>query len=472
MKPNSNQDLMKETTEANTTTKPTTNQQSAWVVCDGKRRRPLGRALKLLGFTVLHFTSSAVATNSHDFIENLEAEKPQWLWWSTADHADSPTSKLQRTMRVAFDVQLNDHRHVVAEGSRMPTPSSQTVFDTAWLVSRKLMPQVVNWCQLGNVTHSSKDKLCLSSYILTSSSAPKIPWQCVDNKTTHQLRHFPERLSKTYTEALVNQVVEKAVELPDPTTPDDLVFTSTKAKKKHKVKVIPNEDETLGEHADEAIIESFNSRYRNNTKDIEDAHDDCGDDDGPITMADEFAMFEGSTTEGDSEQGDDLESLFDNTYFNWSLPGSSPHAQNERLNENPETIEFQNVYALLKSLETYPKEGHSIDVMEMFGGPNSNVIRLGIRRHQLHGGRNFDLATGVDLLDSAEIGNLWRYIKVHQPKIVVCGPPCTSFGPWSHINRLRNPQLFKKQRQIGERLASLTAQICEYQLTLGKHFIC
>ncbi len=50
-------------------------------------------------------------------------------------------------------------------------------------------------------------------------------------------------------------------------------------------------------------------------------------------------------------------------------------------------------------------------------------------------------------------------------------PPCTSFGPWARLNKLRSPEKWAESNRIGRALAALCAQICSYQLAMKRHFL-
>ena len=75
-----------------------------------------------------------------------------------------------------------------------------------------------------------------------------------------------------------------------------------------------------------------------------------------------------------------------------------------------------------------------VDVVELFGG-EGGVGKLCIRRRLRRGG-NFDLVTCYDLTKESDQAHIIKYITTHEPLVVVMGPPCTSFGAWSHLNRI------------------------------------
>ena len=107
--------------------------------------------------------------------------------------------------------------------------------------------------------------------------------------------------------------------------------------------------------------------------------------------------------------------------------------------------------------------------MEMFGGSGA-VLKLAVRR-KLTVGRNFDVSANFDLDDPDQLAEFWAYMEKHHPRVVVMGPPCTSFGPWSHFNRVHNHATWLKNHKIGVRLANLAAEVAMYQLANGRHFL-
>lgn len=64
-----------------------------------------------------------------------------------------------------------------------------------------------------------------------------------------------------------------------------------------------------------------------------------------------------------------------------------------------------------------------------------------------------------------------KYIKEHKPFAIVMGPPCTSYASWSHLNRAINHKTWETSREIGVKLASISAQVAMYQLREGRHFL-
>ena len=106
-------------------------------------------------------------------------------------------------------------------------------------------------------------------------------------------------------------------------------------------------------------------------------------------------------------------------------------------------------------------------MLEICGG-EAGVSRLAIRR-RLNSGGNLDLVTGVDLSKLDRQKELFTYLSKFRPLVVVMAPPCTTFGGWSHVHRIRDPKAFAKARHQGERLADLCAKMAHLQIDNKRH---
>ena len=112
---------------------------------------------------------------------------------------------------------------------------------------------------------------------------------------------------------------------------------------------------------------------------------------------------------------------------------------------------------------------HGMDVMGVWGG-KGGASKISIRKC-LNTGHNFDLVTGADLTKYHNQQMLLKYVRTHQPLVVVMGPPCAAFGNWSHINQYNAPDAYAASRITGETLARLAARIASVQFASDRHFI-
>ena len=244
--------------------------------------------------------------------------------------------------------------------------------------------------------------------------------------------------------------------------------STIKANAKRKVKAAGaktmDENDGPGEHEDVVPLKP--------TKFIEDTFDDCGDDTTVIQDHEDKSMlcihcFELASTDyvfTDSDTEGDSESMLDNEYITWNLPGSE---NPENLDEDrPFATSFATCVDMVAYLATVP--GYH-DVFELFGGKGL-CSQIAVRR-KLIAGPNFDTVCQLDLEDPSQVEALWEYIVMNQPRIVIAGPPCTAFGAWSRLNKTRSPEAYQRSLKVGMSLAILTAEICMYQLSMKRHFI-
>ena len=76
--------------------------------------------------------------------------------------------------------------------------------------------------------------------------------------------------------------------------------------------------------------------------------------------------------------------------------------------------------------------GEGVDIAEICGGEGRSSV-MAVRR-RLRAGRNFDIITGTDLRDPAEVTALWRYLRAARQFVVVMAPICQPFGSLAHLN--------------------------------------
>ena len=441
------------------------NANSAWILNDAGGIAALSAALKLKGVTVskqfdldtLH-TAASVNTVLADFKSNA----PAVLWVNIPARLHSWTNVSSRRLAVLISAlcfyQLSENRHIVIEGGPVSSHGWHSEKFDKVLKHARVNTSQVRWCALG-ISDESSLPVCRYSRILTTYSVPHSALLCSHIADKSKLKHFPRNMWQSYYASLVDlSIAQVYATVPDAAAP------VKKKKLREKVSFIDGVDGP-GEHADsQEITTSAPYSKAKTAADVEDVFDDCGDDVSPLELAETFAMFDDSSSD-ESIENSAFANLFDSEYYSWALIGSAP-CDEEDLSLRPVSAHHESMESVLVVLDDNPGLH---DVMELFGG-EGKVVKLSIRRH-LKGGRNLDLTTGVDLLDPLQVTALWRYLRKHRPRIVVCGPPCTSFGAWSRINRLRNPIAFRESRRIGVLLANLAADVCEHQLNTGNHFL-
>ena len=86
-------------------------------------------------------------------------------------------------------------------------------------------------------------------------------------------------------------------------------------------------------------------------------------------------------------------------------------------------------------------------------------------------GINVDLVCGFDMMKKDQRDRVMNYIGTHKPFLITMGPPCTSFGSWSHLNRKKYRKARGESRAIGEAMANFIAAVAMKQLSCGRHFL-
>jgi len=116
------------------------------------------------------------------------------------------------------------------------------------------------------------------------------------------------------------------------------------------------------------------------------------------------------------------------------------------------------------------KHRDTVHVCELFGG-QAHTSTLCARLYDLKRGRNFELQCGVDLLTDRGRREMWNYINLTRPSIIIMAPPCRGFSPWSFLNEVIHPDAVAEARSQGIPLANLCAAVAKYQLDNNRHFV-
>ena len=82
------------------------------------------------------------------------------------------------------------------------------------------------------------------------------------------------------------------------------------------------------------------------------------------------------------------------------------------------------------------------DLVEFCGG-EARVSAVCARR-RLHSGGNFDILCGIDLNDRRDQEGAMQYMEARRPIAVIISTSCTPFGPWTHLNRVKSYDSWKK----------------------------
>ena len=437
---------------------------SVWIVAESERTcNFLRNQLAHSGITTKRtFIANEISKDMSQILTNMHAERPDFVWISSLHH-DSTHPLDERTQTAAKLLITEQHSlggEFLLENVSQYREARGIPITSEWqAANHRGTGSSIWWCALGLVRPgkiSQKIKDCAYVNVFTSLHVPQSLNQCCNSNSKVTGRSLlPARLPKSYYSAMSMMIHEAS-------TDTELLNTSEvyKTQRKQKPKPpAPTPDETPGDHADTEFLEKPSKKVE-----MENTYDDCGDD--VSTIMGEQSYSSRCFDELDSDSDD--EEMFDDAFFSWGATGSTTCPE-EPLHERPHSLSFPSMASAYAALGHNPKYAGQHDVMELFGG-DAGTSRVCIRRG-LKTGPSFDLNVGIDLTSHEEVNLLWRYLERHRPKVVIAGPPCTSFGAWSRINRHKSYDTWVKSRRIGELLANLTAEICWYQLQHYRHFV-
>ena len=438
---------------------------SVWIVADSNQTCNL---LKLkvheLGFTCKQsYVASNLCGEMSNIITKLHEEKPALVWISRAcvGLQKCVDDKVQGSVRLLADQQHMLGGHLLIEDVSLHSTGRGLYLNEEYLArnSRACMVPVW-WCALG-VDASAKqtnvfkklESCALTSCFTTLTMPLRITNCCKKFKFTGR-SVLPSRLPKSYYLSMAAVILETV-------TLHQTAFAASVKKRKQKPKSPkPTAAEGPGEHVEEHELENFKPKK---DKSIENVFDDCGDDTSTIMLSTEESMFD-----SDSDWMSEPDEMFDNNFFSWGAVGSQANLD-ENLQSRPFSKKFDSMQSAFTFLMSDSKFEGQHDVCELFGGLGSTT-QLCIRR-KLKGGPNFDISVGIDLTLDAEVEKLFLYWTKHRPKVLLAGPPCTSFSAWSQLNRVKNYEAWIKSRRIGIKLAEITLQLCIFQRQSKAHFI-
>jgi hypothetical protein len=111
----------------------------------------------------------------------------------------------------------------------------------------------------------------------------------------------------------------------------------------------------------------------------------------------------------------------------------------------------------------------NVDFAEIFSPPR--IVPYIVQR----GGRasmSFDLMTGCDLEQNAEVAKVFGYLRLHRPRCVMLSPPCTVFSTMQNMNWGRMSDEAKEEKmRIGVRLLDVAVWIATEQVNNNRFYI-
>jgi hypothetical protein len=262
-----------------------------------------------------------------------------------------------------------------------------------------------------------------------------------------------------------------------------------------KTKKVESDEYDLGDHATNNDKPSEKPDYaklvkkERQNKPVEKASDDCGDTVTAIELKESVEAFAAffddddiSTTCSNLEHESTLHEVSGQLYFGSVHELLEFVVRDESFDKVPPQAD-SDVSGLVSNLHldnqnrpffTYNwtptnHRNHHIHMMEVFGGWGG-CTRLAIRK-KLRTGQNYDLTTGINLLDKAEVRKLHYYVDQYKPDVIVLAPPCTAFGRWSMYNRVHNWWAWSKSLEVGLPLANLAAALAAQQIKSNRFYI-
>ena len=215
-------------------------------------------------------------------------------------------------------------------------------------------------------------------------------------------------------------------------------------------------------------------------------HGDCGDDDSGIMLhctsgvdvltnltsdiipeCDDLAFHECSSSRSSSfpssspsDQDQEINRPF--PVYNWQISGSDV---GEHIDQS-DCQQFSSPHAWRTYLTSNHKQGY-VDILEICGGAGG-TIKACVRRG-LRSGPNQDIVCGIDLTNQACVDQLWKYISICKPKVIIMAPPCTAFSQMANMNKHKPG--WRISLVIGEKIAKLCCEIAHHQLDSDLDFL-
>ena len=437
-----------------------------WIISESERTSTfLQEQLQKLGIICARsYLATTIAPKMSEILTKMHAERPDFVWISSLHHdAMHPLDeKVRIAARLIIAEQHGMGGQFLLENVNMNNDGRGIYLSSEWQASNcRGTSNPIFWCSMGLVKPklaSNRVQNCALVQVFTSLRVPITLQSCCSNSKLTGRSVLPSRYPKGYYTAMAVMVHDV---ISTPSVPEAIYKTQKKQKPKPPQ---PTPNESPGDHTDTTSLDKPTKNEMENT------FDDCGDDTSTIALNDNTSTIAFSDVNLDEYDSDDdgTDQLFNDQFYNWAFTGSTT-CMEEPLHKRPQSLHFPSMSSAFAALGHDKRYDGQHDLCELFGG-ESGTTKVCIRRG-LKTGPSFDISIGIDLTSSVEIQHLWLYLERHRPKVVVAGPPCTSFGPWSRINRYKAYDTWRKNRLIGEKLAKLTAEVCWYQLQHGRHFI-
>ena len=472
---------------------------NAWIISDYvSDAAALTDLVKSHGINCTRILSSVdVSTQITNILADHAKDPPDFIWVTLPQMAskNSNNARCHVAVRLVLYQQLLEGKQICIEGATVSNASQNAYtasfyIEPSWIERFNLSQSKVWWCSLGLQSNSSKpEQNCFATFTMSSMNLPQRYMSCCNQYGKHRGK-VPKSTPQSHYNAVVKMLRESLIALapavqfsnsePLLEVSDNFPVSTTSVTAASSSGVVPKKrskavgaktfsvEDGPGEHTDVVLVPD--------RKWIEDSYDDCGDDLSAIKAHDDkdvFSVFEevsSTIAPSDSECDSDLDDVFDSCFLNHCFPGSE-HSNSENPYESeapsrPTSYHFTDCMSMNAFLSKH--EGVH-DVFEMFGGKGL-CTQIAVRR-QLRTGPNWDITCDLDLQQPEQVAALWYYIATFRPRVVIAGPPCTAFGPWSRLNKIKYPEAYARALKVGLLFANLVAEVCQFQLSQGRHFI-
>ena len=433
---------------------------SVWVISDSVRTcNYLKLQAESLGLKVVaSLTAEQLDNKMSKVLTDLNSDQPSLVWISNlnSDSTKTVPERLQIAVRLLAATQHSLGGQFLVENANSEDGSRGVYLNSDWqATNHRGTYRQIWWCALG-LDKPNRDmksvKHCAVMNVFATIHVPDRVLHCCKQTKYTGRSILPSRFPKAYYSAMTSMINESS---------NRSTETAYKTQQKQKPKPTkPTPDESPGDHED---TEGLDKPVKKTV--MEEVYDDCGDDVSTIAGSETYTYFDGDS---DCESSNDGDGLFNDEFYSWALTGSTT-CMEEPLHDRPHSLKFSSMASAYAAIGHDPKYQGQHDICEIFGG-EAGTTRVCLRRG-LKCGPSFDINIGIDLTQESETTLLWKYVLRHRPKVIIAGPPCTSFGPWSRINRIKAYDTWKRNRVIGEKLAILVGKLCLHQLSMGLHFV-
>ena len=410
-----------------------------------------------------HATQDKLVADAASLLTKLKVDKPDLVMiLSGSDPNVTVDPSVQVASRLMMSTQREGGRHCVLENINDESSTSRRIFIPPDGSLSDLSRIHVWWCALQMPEClSKKQPECHHTFLATSLFFKDELQVCCKKSQCTGRSLLPSTLPKAYYQKLLTHVTQALHSDLD----ERLNAYAAKYRKQKPKPPKPGvNDGPEGDHdvQDAEIIETPSQKIRN--KMIEEHYDDCGTDISSIAT-ENYCVFD-----SDSEcEFDDYPSMFSPSFFMNGMRGSEYQEDTEVLTYSSQHHVFNSMQSAWAFMTQNTMYSGQHDICEICGG-KAGTTQILLRRGMTPG-LNFDLSVNVNLCDPAEQAKLWSYLVKHQPRVILTGPPCTSFGAWAHYNKVHNHAAWKHSHVIGLTIARLVANICHWQSACKRHWI-